>query len=60
MVSPAFQAYSTCISKMTEQNIRECFEKASETISRSVSYLSSKGMIDEEKGTSPHISLTSN
>ena len=41
------------ISKMTEQNIRECLEKASETASRSVSYLSSKGMIDEElKGTS--------
>ena len=36
------------ISRMTEQNIRECLEKASETASRSVSYLSSKGMIDEE------------
>lgn len=35
------------ISKMTEQTIRWCLEKASETASRSVSYLSSKGMIDE-------------
>lgn len=38
------------ISKMTNENIRECLEKASETASRSVSYLSSKGMIDVEMG----------
>ena len=40
------------ISKMTEQNIHGCLEKACKTASRSVSFLSSKGMIDEElKGT---------
>ena len=40
------------ISKMTEQNIHWCLEKACETASRSVSFLSSKGMIDEVlKGT---------
>ena len=40
------------ISKMTEQNIHWCLEKACETASRSVSVLSSKGMIDEVlKGT---------
>lgn len=38
------------IDKMTVDNIRECLVKASETASRSVSYLSSKGMIDAEKG----------
>ena len=37
---------------MTEQNIHWCLEKACETASRSVSFLSSKGMIDEVlKGT---------
>lgn len=35
------------IDKMTNENIRECLEKACETASRSVSYMSSKGMIDE-------------
>lgn len=40
------------ISKMTEQDIHWCLEKACETASRSVSFLSSKGMIDEVlKGT---------
>ena len=35
------------INKMTNENIRECLEKACKTASRSVSFLSSKGMIDE-------------
>lgn len=38
------------LDKMTTENVRECLEKACETASRSVSYLSSKGMIDAEKG----------
>lgn len=38
------------LEKMNEENVRECLEKACETASRSVSYLSSKGMIDAEKG----------
>lgn len=37
------------IKKMTLDSIRESLQKASETASRSVSYLSSKGMIDAEK-----------
>lgn len=35
------------INKMTIENIRACLEKASETASRSVSFISSKGMIDQ-------------
>ena len=38
------------LDKMTEANIRECLQKATETASRSVSYISSKGMLDAEKG----------
>lgn len=38
------------VSKMTEENVRRCLEKACRTASRSVSFLSSKGMIDAEKG----------
>ena len=37
------------IKKMTLDSISESLQKASETASRSVSYLSSKGMIDAEK-----------
>lgn len=37
------------ISKMTIDSIRKCLEIATETASRSLSYLSSKGMIDIEK-----------
>lgn len=37
------------IGKMTDENIRECLEKASETAARSVGYLASKGMIDEQE-----------
>lgn len=36
------------ISQMTPANVRECLEIASQTASRSVSYLASKGMIDAE------------
>ena len=35
--------------RMNVENIRECLQTACETASRSVSYLSSKGMIDAEK-----------
>ena len=38
------------LDKMNDSNVRECLEKACATASRSVSYLSSKGMIDAEKG----------
>ena len=38
------------LDKMNDTNVRECLEKACATASRSVSYLSSKGMIDAEKG----------
>lgn len=38
------------IGKMTNDNIRECLVKASEIASRSISFLSSKGLIDAEKG----------
>lgn len=34
------------ISQMTTNSVRECLEIACKTASRSVSYLSSKGMID--------------
>ena len=37
------------INKMTIENIRACLEKASETASRSVSFISSKGMIDSAR-----------
>lgn len=37
------------VPKMTEDDVRECLAKAAETASRSVSFLSSKGMIDAEK-----------
>ena len=37
------------VTQMNVNNIRECLQRASETASRSVSYLSSKGMIDAEK-----------
>lgn len=36
------------ISQMTVENVRECLQIACQTASRSVSYLSSKGMIDAE------------
>lgn len=37
------------VPKMTEDDVRECLAKAAETASLSVSFLSSKGMIDAEK-----------
>ena len=37
------------VSQMTINNVRECLQIACETASRSVSYFSSKGMIDEGK-----------
>ena len=38
------------VAKMTVESVRECLERACATASRSVSYLSSKGMIDAERG----------
>ncbi len=34
---------------MTSALVRECLQKASETASRSVSFMASKGMIDNAK-----------
>ena len=37
------------VDKMTEENVRESLKVAAHTASRSVSYMSSKGMIDARK-----------
>lgn len=41
------------VDKMTVENVRECLDEAVRTASRSVSYMSSKGMIDAEKRELP-------
>lgn len=40
------------LGKLTEENVRECLNEAVRTASRSVSFMSSKGMIDAERAVS--------